>query len=159
MSSSEIIKLIVSIVVCEGAGGIGGFFTRDAIPTWYAGLKKPAFVPPNSAFAPIWISLYLMMSIAVYFVWREGLHEEGVELAFTIFWIQLLLNVLWTVVFFGLKSLFGGLVVILLLWVAILVSIIEFFGVSPMAGALLIPYIVWVSIAANLNVRLWLLNR
>jgi len=159
MSGMDIIKLIISIVACEGAGGIGAIFTTPAIPTWYAGLKKPTFTPPNSVFGPIWITLYLLMGIAVFLVWREGLGQEGVTIAFVIFWAQLVLNILWSVIFFGLKSLFGGMVMILLLWIAILINIITFFGVSPLAGWLLIPYIIWVSIAANLNVQVWKLNR
>jgi benzodiazapine receptor len=159
MSGMDIIKLIVSIVACEGAGGIGAIFTTPAIPTWYAGLKKPTFTPPNSVFGPIWITLYLLMGIAVFFVWREGLGQEGVTIAFVIFWAQLVLNILWSVIFFGFKSLFGGMVIILLLWIVILINIIIFFDVSPLAGWLLIPYIIWVSIAVNLNVQLWKLNR
>jgi len=159
MTGTDIIKLIISIVVCEAAGGIGAIFTTPAIPTWYAGLKKPTFTPPNSAFMPIWLTLYLLMGIAVFLVWQKGLGQEGVTIAFVIFWAQLILNVLWSVIFFGFKSLFGGMVMILLLWIAILVNIITFFGVSPTAGLLLIPYIIWVSIAANLNVQLWRLNR
>jgi len=99
------------------------------------------------------------MGIAVFLVWREGLSQEGVTVAFIVFWAQLVLNILWSIIFFGLKSLLGGMVMILLLWIAILVTIIMFFGVSPIAGGLLIPYIIWVSIAANLNARVWVLNR
>lgn len=159
LSGIDIIKLIVSIVACEGAGGIGAIFTTPAIPTWYAGLKKPAFTPPNSVFGPVWITLYLLMGIALFLVWREGLSQEGVTTAFIVFWVQLVLNILWSVSFFGLKSILGGMVMILLLWIAILVNIIMFFGVSPIAGGLLIPYIIWVSIAANLNAQVWILNR
>jgi benzodiazapine receptor len=159
MSWIDIVKLVVSIVACEGAGGIGAIFTTPAIPTWYKSLKKPSFTPPNSAFGPVWITLYLLMGIAVFLVWREGLSQEGVIIAFIVFWVQLILNILWSVIFFGLRSLFGGMVVILLLWIAILVNIILFFGVSPIAGGLLIPYIIWVSIAANLNIQIWRLNK
>jgi translocator protein len=159
LSGIDIVKLIVSIVICQGAGVIGAIFTTPAIPTWYAGLKKPAFTPPNSVFGPVWVTLYLFMGIAVFLVWREGLSQQGVTTAFILFWVQLALNVLWSVIFFGLKSLPGGMVVILLLWLAILANIIVFFGVSPIAGGLLIPYIIWVSIAANLNARVWILNR
>jgi benzodiazapine receptor len=159
MSWPDIIKLIVSIVACEGAGGIGAVFTTPAIPSWYKSLKKPSFTPPNAAFGPVWITLYLLMAVAVFFVWRQGLNHPGVTVAFIVFWVQLILNILWSVVFFGRKLLFGGLVVILLLWLAILASIILFFGVSVVAGGLLIPYIIWVSIAANLNLQVWRLNR
>jgi benzodiazapine receptor len=159
MSWTDVIKLVVSIVACEAAGGIGAIFTTPAIPTWYASLKKPSFTPPNSVFGPIWITLYLLMGIAVFLVWREGLSQEGVTIAFTVFWVQLVLNILWSVIFFGLRSLLGGMILIFLLWIAILVNIILFFRVSPIAGGLLIPYIIWVSIATNLNVQVWKLNR
>ena len=159
MSGMDIARLVISIAACEGAGGIGTIFTTRAIRSWYAGLKKPTFTPPNAAFAPVWVTLYLLMGIAVFLVWREGLGQEGVTTAFVIFWAQLVLNILWSAIFFGLKSLFGGMVIILLLWVAILINIIAFFGVSRLAGSLLIPYIIWVSIAANLNVQVWKLNR
>jgi translocator protein len=159
MSWTDVIKLIVSIVVCEGAGGIGAIFTTPAISTWYAKLKKPDFTPPNSVFGPVWITLYLLMAVAVFLVWRGGLGQKGAWAAFTVFWIQLALNILWSVVFFGFKSPFGGVVLIIILWIAILVTIILFFRISPVAGGLLIPYIIWVSIAANLNIQVWLLNR
>jgi benzodiazapine receptor len=159
MSGIDIVKLIVSIAACEGAGGIGAIFTTPAIPNWYANLKKPGFTPPNRVFGPVWITLYLLMGIAVFFVWREGLSQEGVTTAFIVFWVQLVLNILWSVIFFGHKSIIGGMTVILLLWALILVSIVLFFNVSSIAGGLLIPYIIWVSIAANLNVRVWILNR
>jgi benzodiazapine receptor len=159
MSTADIIKLIVSIVACEGAGGIGSVFTRKAIPTWYAGLKKPTFTPPDSVFGPVWVTLYALMGVAVFMVWREGLTQEGVRIAFIIFWVQLALNILWSVIFFGRRSILGGMVVILMLWAAILATIIKFFAVSNVAGGLLVPYLVWVSIAANLNVRIWVLNR
>jgi len=159
MTWADIVKLIIGIMACEAAGGIGAIFTTPKIPTWYAVLKKPTFTPPNSVFGPIWITLYLLMGIAVFLVWREGFDQEGVSIAFALFWGQLVLNILWSVVFFGLRSLLGGAVVISMLWAAILVNIITFFGVSAVAGGLIIPYIIWVSIAANLNVRIWILNR
>jgi translocator protein len=159
MSWIDVIKLIASIVICEGAGGIGAIFTTPAIPTWYKGLKKPKFTPPNSVFGPIWITLYLLMGIAVFLIWRKGLNLDGVAIAFTIFWVQLLLNILWSVIFFGRKSLLGGMAIIIILWIAMLATIISFFGISAVAGGLLIPYIIWVSIATNLNVQVWRLNR
>lgn len=159
MDSSDIVKLIVSIIACEGAGGIGSIFTVRSIPTWYAALKKPAFTPPNRAFGPVWITLYLLMGIAVFLVWRGGLEQSGVLTAFIIFWVQLAINILWSVIFFGFRSLVGGAVVIIILWILILATIISFFNVSGIAGGLLIPYIVWVSIASYLNIGVWRLNR
>jgi len=158
MKSKDIVKLAGSIAACEGAGGIGSIFTVASIPTWYAALEKPTFTPPNSVFGPVWVTLYLLMGIAVFLIWRKGLEAEGVKPAFIIFWVQLVINVLWTVAFFGLKSPFAGVVLIILLWFAILFTIVRFFKVSKVAGGLLIPYIAWVSIASYLNVGVWMLN-
>lgn len=158
MSAGDIVKLVVSIVVCEGAGGIGAIFTTPAITTWYATLQKPAFTPPNPAFGPVWITLYLLMAIAAFLIWRMGLDTAGVKAALGLFLAQLIVNVVWSVVFFGQHSLLGGVILILVLWVLILVNIIRFFPLSAVAGGLLIPYIVWVSIASYLNIAIWKLN-
>ena len=159
MSGSDIIKLVVSILVCEGAGVLGSVFTIRNIPTWYKSLKKPPYTPPNQAFGPVWITLYLLMGLAVFFIWRGGLSVSGVVLAFTLFWVQLAVNVLWSAVFFGKKSISGGAVVIIVMWLLILAAIIFSFKVSAIAGGLLIPYLIWVTIASYLNIGVWSLNR
>ena len=154
----DIIQLIISLVVCQCAGLVGSLFTAPAIPTWYAALEKPPFTPPNWLFAPAWVTLYLLMGIAAFILWRKGLSQEGVKPALVIFLVQLVLNALWSVVFFGLKSPIGGAVVIIVLWVAILFTILKFFRLSVAAGSLLLPYILWVSFAATLNISIWILN-
>jgi len=151
-------KLAGSIAACHGAGGIGSFFTTPKISTWYVGLEKPAFTPPNEVFLPVWLTLYTLMGIAIYFIWRQGFEKEGVKTAFTLFWVQLGLNAIWSVVFFGLESLLGGMVIIITLWVLLLIIIIRFFKISRVAGGLLVPYIVWISIASSLNTWVWVLN-
>jgi len=156
--AQDIIKLVVSIITCQLAGLIGSVFTTPAIPTWYAALQKPAFTPPNWLFAPAWLTLYLLMAIAAFIIWRKGLAPKDVKLALLIFAIQLILNALWSVAFFGLKSPLAGVIVIALLWVAILFTILRFFRLSVPAGALLLPYILWVSFAAALNIAIWQLN-
>ena len=158
MNSRDVVKLLVSIVLCEGAGGVGSIFTVGAIPTWYARLEKPPLTPPNSIFGPVWITLYLLMGIALFLVWRRGLKEPGVMPAFTVFWVQLAVNVVWSVVFFGFRYVAGGLVTIAILWLLILFTIILFFRVSKPAGGILIPYLVWVSVATYLNAGVWMLN-
>lgn len=154
----NVAKLVGSIVVCEAAGGVGSIFTAPAIATWYAALDKPGFTPPNWLFAAAWTTLFLLMGIAAFLVWRRGLRHPGVRLALVIFGVQLVLNVLWSVVFFGLKSPLGGVVEICFLWVAIVLTIVAFWRVSVAAGVLLLPYIVWVSFAAALNVSVFILN-
>jgi benzodiazapine receptor len=158
MGARDIVKLVVSIVACQCAGLIGMLFTTPNIPTWYAALEKPFFTPPNWLFAPAWITLYVLMAVAAFLVWRKGLGEEGVRCALIVFLVQLVLNALWSVVFFGLHSPFWGMVVILALWVAILLTIIKFFRLSVAAGSLMLPYILWVSFASALNIAVWVLN-
>ncbi len=159
VSGGDILKLVVSILTCQGAGFIGSIFTVKSIPTWYMGLRKPRFTPPENVFGPVWLTLYLLMSIALFLVWRQGLSSVDVRIGFIIFWVQLALNVLWSELFFGLRSPLAGLFNITLLWLAILVNIVLFFRVSVIAGVLLLPYILWVSVAAYLNAGIWWLNR
>ena len=155
---TSIWKLVISIVVCQGAGIIGSLFTTPAIPTWYAALQKPAFTPPNWLFAPAWITLYLLMGIAAFLIWRVGLENRRVRTALIIFLVQLVLNSLWSVVFFGMQSPLYGIIVIIILWLAILLTILKFARISSVAAWLLVPYILWVSFASALNISIWLLN-
>ena len=153
-----VFKLIVSVVACQLAGVIGSVFTTPAIPTWYAALAKPPFSPPNWLFAPAWITLYLLMGISASLVWRVGLDQKQVRTALILFLVQLVLNALWSMAFFGLQSPLGGIIVIVLLWAAILLTILKFFRISTVAGALLVPYIAWVTFAATLNAYIYVLN-
>lgn len=157
-TTRDAVRLVISIVVCEGAGLIGSIFTASAIPIWYASLVKPYFTPPNWLFAPAWLTLYLLMAISAFIVWRTGLDKRQVRVALGIFVLQLVLNVLWSLAFFGLRSPLFGVIVILALWLAILLTIVRFFPISRAAGALLLPYIGWVTFAAILNISIWLLN-
>jgi len=159
MDINTVVKLVVSIIACFAAGGIGSLFTSKAIPEWYAGLTKPRYTPPNWAFGPVWTTLYILMAISLFLVWQKGLVTPGVVLAFTLFWIQLVFNSLWSIIFFGLKSKGGGVIIIIILWMLILTTIIKSFPISTVAGSLLIPYIIWVSLATYLNIGIWLLNK
>ena len=154
-----LLKLLASILVCQLAGFVGSLFTTPNIPLWYSTIQKPSFTPPDSVFGPVWITLYLLMGIAAFLVWNKGIRSEGVDIALGIFVIQLMLNMLWSIAFFGLQSLLAGFVVIVILWVAILLTIIHFWKITLIAGILLIPYILWVSFAGVLNLSIFLLNR
>jgi len=159
MDLNSVIKLIVSILVSFAAGGIGSLFTFKAIPTWYAGLKKPPYTPPNWLFGPVWTILYILMGISVFFVWQKGFANNDILLAFILFWVQLAINAIWSIIFFGMKSKGGGVITIIVLWLLIWATMVTSFRVSEWAGALLIPYIVWVSIASYLNIGIWMLNK
>jgi tryptophan-rich sensory protein len=158
MKTKEIISLIVAIITCQAAGIVGSIFTASKIPTWYKGLIKPALNPPSWVFGPVWTTLYLLMGIALYIIWKKGLSTEGVKFALTIFAVQLILNALWSIVFFNMENLGLALINIVLMWLSILWTIVLFYRLSPTAGLLLIPYILWVSFASYLNYAIWTLN-
>ncbi|WP_046861964.1 TspO/MBR family protein [Microvirga massiliensis] len=141
-----------------GAGFLGSVATTPNIPTWYAGLEKPAFTPPNWVFAPVWTVLYAMMGLAA---WRilalvqTGRDRRNAILAFS---IQLALNTVWSFAFFALQSPAAGLIVILLLLLAIAATVRAFMNVDPLSGWLLVPYAAWVCYATALNASIWWLN-
>ena len=151
-------KLITSIAICLFAGVLGSVFTTPAIPTWYATLIKPSFAPPNWLFAPVWTTLFIMMVISLFLVWQKGMEDLNVKNALYIFGVQLILNALWSAIFFGLRSPIAGLIEICILWILILLTIMKFMKISRTAGLLLIPYILWVSFAAIINFFIWRLN-
>jgi tryptophan-rich sensory protein len=158
MTFSDQKKLILGIFICLFAGFIGSFFTTPAIPTWYAMLQKPSFAPPNWVFFPVWTALFIMMGISLFLIWQKGWEDKKVKTAIYLFACQLVLNTFWSIAFFGLKSPFLGLMEIIILWIAILATILTFNKLSRTAAYLLIPYILWVSFAALLNFIIWRLN-
>ncbi|MBN1226068.1 MAG: tryptophan-rich sensory protein, partial [Deltaproteobacteria bacterium] len=112
----SLLKLIVSIIICQLAGIAGFFFTAQSVDTWYAGINKPFFNPPDSVFAPVWITLYVFMGFSFFLVWQKGLGSNHAKRALSIFIIQLALNSFWSFAFFGCRSPLSGLIVIILLW-------------------------------------------
>jgi tryptophan-rich sensory protein len=151
--------LAACVAIPLGISFIASFITSSKIPGWYESLTKPSFNPPNWVFGPVWTILYIMMGIALYLVWKRGLHRKKVRRAVNVFAVQMLLNFLWTPAFFGMQSLGAGLVVIVLLLGAIVATIIIFWSVSRIASVLLLPYFFWVSFATVLNLSLYLMNR
>ena len=177
----KVIKLVISVLICEGAGFLGSIFTAPAIPKWYALIEKPGFNPPNWIFMPVWTILFFLMGVSLYLVWEKkaavsvssrdagakfwnpisakfwagSWKEENVIMVFA---LQLFLNVLWSAIFFGLKAPDLAFFEILMLWVAIIYTIANFHRVSKAAAFLLLPYLLWVSFAAVLNLCIWLLN-
>jgi benzodiazapine receptor len=156
---SEILRLALSIIACQAAGIIGSVFTSKSVGTWYLTLRKPVFTPPSWVFAPVWITLYVLMGISAFLIWSKGLDTHLAKLGLGLFGVQLILNALWSVAFFGLRSPLAGLIVILALSVAILLTMTIFFRMSLAAGLLLVPYMGWVGFAAALNLAIFVLNR
>lgn len=158
MKFNDARKLIISVAVCQLAGLIGMWFIGSSITTWYAALEKPWLNPPNWVFGPVWVTLYLLMGIAAYLVWREGLERDDVKKALCMFANQLVLNLSWSIIFFGFHNIFFALIVIAILLPVIYSTICYFRKISLTASRLLIPYLVWVGFAAYLNLAIWLLN-
>jgi len=158
MKLNNFFKLVIAIIVSQLAGVIGSVFTISSIPTWYATLQKPSFSPPNWIFGPAWTTLYFLMGVAAFLVWRHGFEKKEVRRALTIFGGQLVLNALWSIIFFGLHNPFWAFIEIIVLWLAILATMFAFYKVSRVAAYLLLPYILWVSFAAVLNFSIMILN-
>ncbi|MFW6450615.1 MAG: TspO/MBR family protein [Nanoarchaeota archaeon] len=151
---NKILKLIISIIIPFIASAVGGVFTASSVSTWYVTLVKPSFNPPSWIFGPVWTILYFFMGISFYLVWTRRL-ETPALMAFV---TQLFLNVLWSIIFFGLKAPFYAFIEIIFLWLAILITIIYFYRINKLSAYLLIPYILWVSFAAILNFSIFVLN-
>ncbi len=152
------IKLFVSIIICELAGGIGSLFTASAVQGWYTTLVKPALNPPSWVFGPVWTTLYALMGIAAFLVWNKGLMRRDVRKALSIFIFQLVLNATWSIVFFGLQSPGWALVNICVMALAIIWTMVSFYKISKPAMWLLVPYLLWVCFASYLNYSIWILN-
>jgi tryptophan-rich sensory protein len=151
------IGLAVFVLVCFGAAGLGGIVTTPNIPTWYAGLVKPAWTPPGWVFGPVWFVLYLSMAVAAWLVWRQG-GLQAARVPLGLFAVQLALNAAWSWLFFGLRDPGLALIDVILLWSAICATTITFWHRSWIAGVLFVPYLAWVSFAAVLNFAIWRLN-
>jgi benzodiazapine receptor len=151
------VGLIVLLILCFAVAGVGGLVTTPNIPNWYADLTKPPWTPPDWVFGPVWSMLYFSMAVAAWLVWRQaGLARVAAPMA--MFGIQLLLNALWSWLFFGLHSPSTAAVDIVLLWIAIAATTVAFWRRSTAAGILFVPYLAWVSFAAVLNFAIWRLN-
>lgn len=150
--------LILFVLLCLGVGGLGSVFTTSQIGTWYTTLVKPGFNPPNWIFGPVWTTLYVLMGMAMYLVFRRQ-ENPGRKFALWFFTVHLAVNLLWSVVFFTWHQLGWALAVIILLWLLIAYSIYLFGRISKVAGWVLVPYLAWVSFASCLNFAIWSLNK
>ncbi len=145
------------VLVVSVAAGLGNWATTLSVSSWYQQLARPAWTPPDWVFAPVWTALYMMMATAAWLVWRQhGLSAARWPLA--LFLVQLALNVLWSVIFFGLRRPELAAIEIVVLWAAILATLIAFWRRSRVAGWLLVPYLAWVAFAAGLNFEIARLN-
>lgn len=150
--------VFISVVICLVIGYLSSIVTQSSVNDWYTTLNKPSFNPPNWLFAPVWTVLYILMGISAGWVWAKGFHHKWVKTGLYHFGFQLLLNALWSIVFFGLKNPFVALLVIIALVIMLILTIKWFKVVSKFAAVLLIPYLAWVCFATLLNYNIWVLN-
>ena len=155
---NKTLKLIIAIAIPVAVGAISGFFTTKGVDSWYLTIQKPSWNPPSWIFAPVWTSLYIMMGIALYLVWKSPASTSMKKIAISLFAIQLTLNFFWSFIFFDQQQLGWALAEILVLWVFIVATIFAFGQIDKTAAWLLVPYISWVSFATLLNYTIWKLN-
>lgn len=156
---SNSVKLIISILIPLAIGAVSGFFTTAEIPGWYQTINKPTWNPPSWIFGPVWTTLYVMMGIALFLIWKSDVSQTAKKTAIILFAAQLGLNFFWSFIFFNQHQPGWALVEIIVMWVSILLTIFAFAAVSKTGAWLLIPYISWVSFATILNYTIWQLNR
>jgi translocator protein len=157
MKPGNILMLILCIALPLLVGGIAGYATSSNISNWYTYLTKPSFNPPNYLFGPVWTTLYILMGISLFLIWKssEGKNRSN---SLTLFFIQLLLNFAWSFIFFQFHQIGAAFIEIILLWVSILLMIRAFYRTVKLAAYLQIPYLLWVSFATLLNGSIWYLN-
>ena len=155
MLISKIIKFAFAVIVCFAAAGIGSLLTTSSIQTWYGGLVKPFFNPPNWIFGPVWTLLYLMMAVSLYFILSKGSQDKEAKKGMIIFFVQLFLNIGWSYFFFFSHNSMLAFFEILVLWMMILLTILQFKKVNKTAAYLLVPYLLWVTFATVLNFSIW----
>lgn len=158
MNANRWLALLGFIVASFLAAGIGGAATAENVRSWYPSLTKPSWTPPSWVFGPAWTLLYALMSVAAWRIWliRE---RPGVKGALALHFVQLALNALWSVLFFGLKQPGFALVEIIILWLILLTLLRAFWRLDRGAGWLWLPYVAWVTFATALNASIWWLNR
>ncbi len=153
----EAVGLAISLALSFAAAGIGALLTNQSLGTWYPGLTKPSWNPPDWVFGPVWTLLYIMMAVAAWLVWRSR-DSRPVALPLGLYAVQLTLNVLWSGIFFGLQMPGAAFIEVVVLWLTILATILAFWRVERVAAGLLVPYLAWVSFASALNFAIWYLN-
>jgi tryptophan-rich sensory protein len=159
VQSRKLWALVAFFVVSFAAAGIGGAATAKSVTTWYVTLSKPSWNPPNWLFAPVWTTLYVLMSIAGWRAWKVAASRSDANRTLQLYGTQLALNALWSVLFFGLHRPGLAFIEVIVFWALLVGLFVRFFRTDRIAGLLWLPYVLWVSFATVLNGTIWWLNR
>ncbi len=157
MQTNTWLVLILFLAICLGVGGLGAIVTEKSVRTWYPTLRKLPGTPPSWLFGPVWTTLYVLMAISAWLLWRQ--YHWGARAALLIFFAQLALNLAWSGIFFGARMPGFAFAEIAILWLVILFNIYVFYRLDVLSAFLLIPYLLWVTYASYLNFGIWRLNR
>lgn len=157
MNKSELFKLLVSLILPLSVGAVAGIFTAQGVQEWYLTLNRPSFNPPNWIFAPVWTTLYILMGISLFLIWKLETSKAR-NFAILAFTIQLLFNFSWSFLFFYFNALGIALIEIILLWVSIVTMLVLFYKIKPITAYMNLPYLLWVSFASVLNGAYYMLN-
>ena len=151
-------KLLIAVVIAHAAGLVGSVFTVRSVDTWYTTLAQPYFAPPSWLFGPVWLTLYTLMGIAAYLVWQKWQSDAESRVPLVIYFLHLILNAFWSIVFFGFRDPGTAFVVIMILLAIIFYLTLAFSRTDTYAGYLMVPYLTWVGFASFLNYYIWILN-
>lgn len=154
----QFIPFVICLIIPLAIGAIGGLLTMESVKTWYTTLNKPSFNPPNQIFGPVWSTLYVLMGISSYLVWKERKSFTGYKWAVGLYFLQLILNLMWSFLFFYQHQIGFALIEIIILLITIIATAVIFYRVNKAAGLLFIPYILWVSFASYLTYSIFILN-
>jgi len=157
MNKTLTLKFLISVLLPLSLGAIAGMFTSQSVPEWYAILNRPSFNPPNWIFGPVWTTLYILMGISFFLIWKQEASKVR-NRAILIFLLQLLLNFAWSFIFFYFNMIGLALVEIVLLWISIVMMLVVFYKIKPIASYINIPYLLWVTFATVLNASYYILN-
>lgn len=152
------VAFVINIAIPLAVGATGAFFTASSVKTWYTTLNKPSFNPPNTIFAPVWTTLYIIMGISAYLIWQKRHTIKHFPRTIAIYAIQLILNLLWSFIFFYAHQIGVALFEIIVLLLVVITNALTFYKIDKLAGLLFIPYILWVSFATVLTYNIFILN-
>ena len=152
------VAFVINIAIPLAVGATGAFFTASSVKTWYTTLNKPSFNPPNTIFAPVWTTLYIIMGISAYLIWQKRHTIKHFPRTIAIYAIQLILNLMWSFIFFYAHQIGVALFEIIVLLLVVITNALTFYKIDKLAGLLFIPYILWVSFATVLTYNIFILN-